>query len=177
VYSKGIEPVEATGHLTPELLAEFEANAKRPLQTRMRYAFLRTYKPVLDEARYRSFDTMEAYRRWCNEKLPEWLGYHTEASLTWRRGFELNETEDEEIRRGKDFIQLKNGPFDLDLIFAPDGIERFEDAWARRIIVEGFPVCHLDDIIASKRAANRKKDKESLGRLEAFREYWRNARS
>lgn len=89
-------------------------------------------------------------------------------------GFELNETEDEEIRRGKDFIQLKNGPFDLDLIFAPDGIERFEDAWSRRIDVEGFPVCHLDDIIASKRAANRKKDKESLGRLEAFREYWRN---
>jgi len=88
-------------------------------------------------------------------------------------GFELNGPEDEEIRRGKDFIQLKNGPFDLDLIFAPDGIERFEEAWARRIDVEGFPVCHLDDIIASKRAANRQKDKESLGRLEAFREYWR----
>jgi hypothetical protein len=92
-------------------------------------------------------------------------------------GFELNEVEDEEIRRGKDFIQLKNGPFDLDLIFAPDGIERFEEAWSRRIDVEGFPVCHLDDIIASKRAANRQKDKESLGRLEAFREYWRNNRS
>ncbi len=89
-------------------------------------------------------------------------------------GFELTATEDEEIRRGKDFIQLKNGPFDLDLIFAPDGIEKFEDAWSRRVEVEGFPVCHLDDIIASKRAANRKKDTESLGRLEAFREYWRN---
>jgi hypothetical protein len=53
-------------------------------------------------------------------------------------GFELNGPEDEEIRRGKDFIQLKNGPFDLDLIFAPDGIERFEEAWSRRIDVEGF---------------------------------------
>jgi hypothetical protein len=73
-------------------------------------------------------------------------------------------------------IQLKNGLFDLDLIFAPDGIEKFEEAWSRRIEVEGFPVCHLDDIIASKRAANRQKDKESLGRLEAFREYWRNKR-
>ena len=70
------------------------------------------------------------------------------------------------------FIQLKNGPFDLDLIFAPDVIERFDDTWARRIEVEGFPVCHPDDIIASKRAAGRVKDRESLGRLEAFREYW-----
>ena len=86
-------------------------------------------------------------------------------------GFELSGAEDEDIRRGKDLIQLKNGPFDLDLIFAPDGIERFEDAWSRRIEVEGFPVCHLDDIIASKRAANRQKDRESLGRLEAFRDY------
>ena len=34
----------------------------------------------------------------------------------------------EEILRGKDFIQLKNGPFDLDLIFAPDGIESFAHA-------------------------------------------------
>jgi hypothetical protein len=65
--------------LTPELLAEFEANAKRSLKTRMRYAFIRTYKPVLDDARYRSFDTMEEYRRWCNENLPEWLGYKSAA--------------------------------------------------------------------------------------------------
>ncbi|HBY58992.1 MAG TPA: hypothetical protein DEH78_04175 [Solibacterales bacterium] len=91
-------------------------------------------------------------------------------------GFSLGENENREIRRGKDFIQLKSGPFDLDLIFAPDGIERFEDAWSRRIEVEGFPVCHLDDIIASKRAANRQKDRESLGRLEAFREYWHRTR-
>ena len=78
----------------------------------------------------------------------------------------------EEIERGKALIQLKNGPFDLDLIFAPDGIERFEDAWRRHIDVEGFPVCHLDDIIASKAAANRQRDRESLPRLRAFREYW-----
>ena len=74
-----MESVDASGRLTPELLLEFEANAKRPLKTRIRYAFLRTYKPVLDDARYRSFDSMEEYRRWCNEKLPEWLGYGTEA--------------------------------------------------------------------------------------------------
>jgi hypothetical protein len=87
-------------------------------------------------------------------------------------GFALTETQAGEINLGKDFVQLKNGPFDLDLIFAPDGIERFEDAWRRRVDVEGFPVCHIDDIIASKVATNRQKDRESLPRLRSFREYW-----
>src|SRR5713101_6479046 len=43
-------------------------------------------------------------------------------------GFALTEAEAGEIERGKDVIQLKNGPFDLDLIFAPDGIESFAEA-------------------------------------------------
>jgi hypothetical protein len=42
--------------------------------------------------------------------------------------------------------------------------------------VEHFPVCHLDDIIASKVAANRVKDRESLPRLRAFRDYWKSRR-
>jgi hypothetical protein len=87
-------------------------------------------------------------------------------------GFALTEDQRAEIVRGKDFVQLKNGPFDLDLIFAPDGIETFEEAWSRHVEVEGLPVCHPDDIIASKRAAGRAKDLESLPRLIAFREYW-----
>jgi len=87
-------------------------------------------------------------------------------------GFTLTDAQAAEIERGKDFVQLKNGPFDLDLIFAPDGIERFDDAWRRHVDVEGFPVCHPDDIIASKAAANRLRDRESLPRLRAFREYW-----
>jgi hypothetical protein len=87
-------------------------------------------------------------------------------------GFDLTEAETAEIGRGKDFVQLKCGPFDLDLVFAPDGIERFADAWARHIEVEGFPVCHIEDIVASKKAANRVKDRESLARLESFRRYW-----
>ena len=70
-----METVEPVRQLTPELRAEFEANAKRPLQTRMRYAFIRTYKPLLDDVHYRSFDSMADYRRWCNENLPDWLGY------------------------------------------------------------------------------------------------------
>jgi hypothetical protein len=84
-------------------------------------------------------------------------------------GFRLTEQQTQEIRRGKDFIQLRNGPFDLDLVFAPDGIERFEDAWKRHVEPQGFPVAHIDDIVASKEAANRRKDKESLPRLLSFR--------
>ena len=87
-------------------------------------------------------------------------------------GFALTDAQASEVSRGKDFIQLKNGPFDLDLIFAPDGIERFTDAWKRRVEVEGFAVCHIDDIIASKAATHRQKDIESLPRLRSFRDYW-----
>lgn len=87
-------------------------------------------------------------------------------------GFGLTDSQATEVKRGKDFVQLRNGPFDLDLVFAPDGIERFSDAWGRRVEVEGFPVCHIDDIIASKAATNRWKDRESLPRLRSFREYW-----
>ncbi|MFM8291065.1 MAG: hypothetical protein ACKONH_07250 [Planctomycetia bacterium] len=88
-------------------------------------------------------------------------------------GFALDDDQAGQVIGGKDFVQLKNGPFDLDLVFAPDGIERFEDAWGRRVVVEGFPVCHIDDIIASKSATNRQKDRESLPRLESFRLYLR----
>jgi hypothetical protein len=88
-------------------------------------------------------------------------------------GFALSEEQAAEILRGKDFVQLKNGPFDLDLVFAPDGIERFADAWQRHVEIEGFPVCHIDDIIASKTATGRAKDRESLPRLLSFRQYLR----
>jgi len=87
-------------------------------------------------------------------------------------GFDLTGEEQQEIDRGKDFVQLRSGPFDLDLVFAPDGIEKFDDAWKRHVDVQGFPVCHIDDIIASKEAANRERDLESLPRLRAFRDYW-----
>jgi len=88
-------------------------------------------------------------------------------------GFRLSDSEQQEIRRGKDFIQLRNGPFDMDLIFAPDGIERFEDAWNRRVERHGLPVANIDDIVGSKQAANRQKDKESLPRLMSFRNWLR----
>jgi hypothetical protein len=67
--------MNAVSEIPPDWLAEFESAARRPLPQRFRYAFVRTYKPVLDDARYRSFDSLAAYRRWCEENLPDWLGY------------------------------------------------------------------------------------------------------
>lgn len=88
-------------------------------------------------------------------------------------GFDISAPPAAENERGKDFVQLKTGSFDLDLIFAPDGIDRFADAWQRHVDIDGFPICHIDDIIASKAATNRRKDRESLPRLESFRDYLR----
>jgi hypothetical protein len=58
-----------------EWLKEFEAAARRPLAQRVKYAFIRTYKPVLDDASFRAFETMSEYRSWCEANLPAWLGY------------------------------------------------------------------------------------------------------
>jgi len=91
-------------------------------------------------------------------------------------GFSLNKSSEKEILAGKDFIQLRTGLFDLDLIFAPDGIENFDEAWKRHVTVRGYPVCHPDDIIKSKEKANRLRDREALPRLKAFRDYWRKHR-
>lgn len=70
------ESIAATPPAIPrEWQEEFEAAARRSLKDRFRYAFIRTYKPVLDDASYRAFDTMADYRQWCEQNLPSWLGY------------------------------------------------------------------------------------------------------
>jgi hypothetical protein len=56
-------------------IEEFEGAARRPLAVRLRYAFIKMYKPVLDDAPYRSFERMADYRQWCEANLPSWLGY------------------------------------------------------------------------------------------------------
>jgi hypothetical protein len=68
-------PQSANDPIPAEWRAEFDAAARRPLHQRFRYAFIRTYKPVLDDAAYRSFESTAEYRRWCEEHLPSWLGY------------------------------------------------------------------------------------------------------
>jgi hypothetical protein len=57
---------------------DLAAAARRPIGQHVRNSFIHTYKPVLDDAHYRSFDTLEEYRRWCQENLPDWLGYARE---------------------------------------------------------------------------------------------------
>ena len=85
-------------------------------------------------------------------------------------GFVVADRLESEIIRGKDFVQIKNGPFDIDLVFAPDGIENYDDAKGRVDMTSGFPVANISDIIASKRAAKRPRDAVELPLLQAFRE-------
>jgi len=46
-------------------------------------------------------------------------------------GFMIDDTVERDIIAGKDFIQLTDGPFDLDIVFAPDGIENYTEAKRR----------------------------------------------
>ena len=49
---------------------------KRDLRSRLLFGFVRTYKPVLDDAPYRIFTSTAAYRAWCESHLPKYLGYY-----------------------------------------------------------------------------------------------------
>lgn len=98
-------------------------------------------------------------------------GRHIVAALT-ELGFALNADLEQQIITGKDFVQVKSGPFDVDLVFAPDGIESYDGAKARLDTSTQFPVMNIRDIIASKRAARRAKDAIELPLLEAFREVY-----
>lgn len=84
-------------------------------------------------------------------------------------GFDIGPELEREILAGKDFVQIKTGPFDVDLVFAPDGIDSFAEAQARGVTEGIFRVANLRDIIASKRASGRRKDKLELPLLESFR--------
>ena len=69
-------------------------------------------------------------------------------------------------------MQIKDGPFDVDIIHAPDGIESSSAAKSRRVMEDIFPIANLRDIIASKKASNRRKDLVDMELLEEFaREY------
>ncbi len=90
--------------------------------------------------------------------------------------FEVNDEIAGKIVKGVDFIQLKTGPFDLDLVFAPDGIESFDEAKKRMLIIENFPVANIRDIVASKKASGREKDLLDLPLLEDFQEEFEKSR-
>jgi hypothetical protein len=84
-------------------------------------------------------------------------------------GFDIPPGLEAEIVVGKDFVQIKTGPFDVDLVFAPDGIASFEEARSRGLVEGIFRVANLRDIIASKRASGRQKDQLDLPLLDSFR--------
>ncbi len=48
---------------------------KRSVEERIKYGFFKNYKPVLDDAPYRSFRKIKDYRKWADENLPRYLGY------------------------------------------------------------------------------------------------------
>ena len=83
--------------------------------------------------------------------------------------FDIGAELEREIVAGKDFVQIKTGPFDVDLVFAPDGIASFAEAKTRGVQEGIFQIASLHDIIASKRASGRKKDEIELPLLENFR--------
>ena len=74
-----VDPKSTSSSCPPDIPREwwdeFEAAARRPLRERFQYAFIKTYKPVMDDATFRAFDTTADYRRWCEDNLPDWLGY------------------------------------------------------------------------------------------------------
>lgn len=84
-------------------------------------------------------------------------------------GFTITDTVERDIVAGKDFVQLTDGPFDLDIVFAPDGIENYHAARQRAVHLGIFPVANIRDIIASKKASNRMKDRMDLYLLDLFR--------
>lgn len=58
---------------------DFKEQCRRQLNKsideRIKYGFFKHYKPVLDDVKFRSFETMEDYRKWADENLPRYLGY------------------------------------------------------------------------------------------------------
>ena len=59
----------------PEFIEECQRCLRMNVDDRIRFGFTYEYKPILDDAPSRSFNSMAEYRRWCDENLPKRLGY------------------------------------------------------------------------------------------------------
>ncbi len=86
----------------------------------------------------------------------------------FKLGFNLDNETQSAIIKGKDFIQIKSGPFDIDLVFAPDGLENYDEVKKRVVWVEKIPVACIEDIIKSKEATKRDRDLKDLPFLREF---------
>jgi hypothetical protein len=66
---------QSEGQFLDQFSEQCRRQMGRPLALRLKYGFCRTYKPVLDDAPWRAFNTMVEYRAWCAANLPEYLGF------------------------------------------------------------------------------------------------------
>lgn len=73
---------------------------------------------------------------------------------------------------GVELLNLSTAYGDFDLSFRPSGTEGFDELWPCRVVFElddiAVAVAALDDIIRSKEAADRPKDREQLPTLRAL---------
>ena len=59
---------------------------------------------------------------------------------------------EKQILAAVDFVQLLH-PFNLDIIFAPDGFEDYAEASKHKIVVNEYPLMSVEGILISKRSA------------------------
>jgi hypothetical protein len=66
------------GKLSEEeaLSLDFSDSLSRTVYERIELGFILMRLPVIDEARYRIFNSTKEYRKWANRNLPKWLGYY-----------------------------------------------------------------------------------------------------
>ncbi|MFA5759315.1 MAG: hypothetical protein WC942_08190 [Clostridia bacterium] len=87
--------------------------------------------------------------------------------------FKLSKKDEDNILQGKDFIQFDE-PYEIDIVFSPDGFENYESASKYRIVQDGVPLLSIEGIIKSKKSANRAKDKLILPSLQDFLKFKKN---
>lgn len=66
---------QADAHDEQRFQEQCRRQMDRPLALRIKYGFYRVYRPVLDDAPWRSFNSTSEYRAWCEANLPEYLGF------------------------------------------------------------------------------------------------------
>jgi len=59
-----------------ELELSFSDGLSHTIEERIELGFIPMKIPIVDEAPYRIFDSIEEYQRWASENLPKWLGYY-----------------------------------------------------------------------------------------------------
>lgn len=58
------------------LMLDFLDGLSRTVEERINFGFMPFKLPVIDDAPYRIFETMEEYRRWAERTVPRYLGYY-----------------------------------------------------------------------------------------------------